>query len=78
LQKYVAGLPEFIFHHNLLSAKFIECLSKVLKNDRYCRKLDLRNNAFSVQDLDEEFFGSLQANETLLNIDLRENIGYTP
>ena len=74
----MVGLPEFVFHHNLLSGKFIECLSKILKNDRYCRKLDLSNNAFRAQDLDEEFFGSLNANETLINIDFRENTGYTP
>lgn len=42
--------------------------------DRYCRKLDLRKNLISESFLTEEFFKCFNCNETIINLDIRENI----
>lgn len=72
----MTGLSEFIFHHNFFSAKFIESLSVILRNDKYCRKIDLSHNHFKSQDFNEEFFSNLHSNETMINLDFRNNEGF--
>ena len=74
----VVGLSTFILHHNFLGSVFMEKLGRVLKHDRYCRKLDLCANSIKESDVLGEFMTSFFANETILNIDFRENSGYTP
>ena len=41
--------------------------------DRYCRKLDLRKNLISESLLTEEFFKCFHCNETIINLDIRDN-----
>jgi hypothetical protein len=73
MNREVEGLPEFIFHHNLLGAQFFKGLTRLIGLDRYCRKLDLRRNSISEAFLTEEFFKCLHCNETIVNLDLRDN-----
>ena len=46
-------------------------LADVFRNDKQVCSIDLRHNRLKA--LDEEFFTSLYCNQTLLNLDLREN-----
>lgn len=67
------GLTDFVFHHNMLGPQFIVKLGHALRNDRYCRSIDLRNNMIADASIDAEFFANLMANETVVNLDLRDN-----
>ena len=73
----VEGLPEFILHHNFLGAQFFKGLTKLVGLDRYCRKLDLRKNNIAEAHMTEEFFKSLYCNESIINLDIRENTDVT-
>ncbi|MFN9942579.1 MAG: hypothetical protein ACK56I_24230, partial [bacterium] len=64
-------LPEFTLHHNFLGEQFMSLLGNVLRNDKFCRCIDLRNNL--LPSLDEEFLGCLFGNDTIVNLDLRQN-----
>jgi hypothetical protein len=54
-------------------------LGRILRNDTYTRKIDLRDNAINSPDdvLNKDFIAGLYTNDTLLNIDLRSNKGYS-
>ena len=73
MQREVEGLPEFVFHHNFLGAQFFRGLTKLVGLDRYCRKLDLRKNSITEALMTEEFFKCFHCNETIINLDVREN-----
>lgn len=53
---------------------------QAVKEDDYLRVLDLRKNKFSAKVLNDttnyDFIKSLQENDSLTNIDLRDNDGY--
>ena len=69
----IEGLPEFIFHHNFLGVAFFKGLTKLVGLDRYCRKLDIRKNNITETLMTDEFFQCLYCNETLINLDIRDN-----
>jgi len=48
-------------------------LTKLVGLDRYCRKLDLRYNRLSEAMITEEYFKCFHCNETIINLDIREN-----
>ena len=79
MSKPPTGLTEFLFRCNSLGRKFIEGLSVALSTDPYIRKLDLSQNAISMEDvLAGPFIEALKMNESLVNVDLRGNRGATP
>ena len=49
----------------------MQVFNQVLRNDKYCRSIDLRNNL--LPQLDEEFFGCLYSNENVVSVDFRDN-----
>ena len=71
------GLKEFYLHHNKLGEQFIKSLAKVLKYDQYLRVLDLKFNKISENTIKKELMPSLRNNQSLTNIDLRKNPGFT-
>ena len=65
-----------ILTQNKLGYKFLTHAVEVLKFDSYLRMLDLRNNRITqkhVADKNLDLVKSLQRNESLTNLDLREN-----
>ena len=55
-------------------------LGRILRNDTYVRKIDLRDNAINSDKdiLSKDFIAGLYTNDTILNIDLRSNKGHSP
>lgn len=51
--------------------------ARVLTYDTYLRSIDMRNNLVKEKGI-KEIVGVMKSNKTLLNMDLRENIGFTP
>lgn len=75
------GLSEFYLHFNKLGPIFIKNILNALKYDEYIRVLDLRKNLFTKALLEDtanlNFIKCLQNNESITNIDLRNNEGFT-
>ena len=73
------SLSEYILHHNFLGQNFLNSLSRVIANDTYVRKIDLQHNAISNEKwiLNNEFLKEIYENDTLINIDMRNNKGCT-
>lgn len=71
----VVGLTDFNFRHNFLGPIFMSKLASALKNDQYCRSIDLQGNKITEQMVDKEFLACLYANESVMNLDLRNNDG---
>ena len=78
--KNVPGLKELVLTHNKLGPCFLRAMMKAIKEDNNLRVLDLRRNKFTTNVLtdtqDYNFIKTMQLNEAITNIDLRENEGY--
>ena len=74
------SLSEYVLHHNYLGNNFLQALSRNIANDTYVRKIDLQHNSFKSEKaiLNNEFVNEIYSNESLINLDLRNNKGYTP
>lgn len=71
------GLKELYLSYNLLGQTFLRSVLSALKFDDYIRVLDLRNNQLTSEVIKEtDFLKSMQRNESITNIDLRENDGF--
>lgn len=81
VSKNVPGLKELVLTHNKLGPYFLRSMMKALKEDNNLRVLDLRKNKFTSNVLtdthDYNFIKTMQLNEAITNVDLRENEGYT-
>ena len=75
-----SGLAELCLQYNKLGAFFLKSILGALKYDDYLRTLDLRKNKFSTAILsdtqDIDFIKALQRNESLTNVDFRQNEGF--
>lgn len=75
-KKDVKGLKELHLMYNNLGSFFMKCLLDALNHDDYLRVIDLRKNKLSkkiVKDEQLDLIGSLRRNESLTNIDFRNN-----
>jgi hypothetical protein len=54
----------------------IKEIARVSKNDSYLRCIDFRGNKIQAKEIDE-LYAAFKDNDTLFNIDLRENPGFT-
>ena len=74
------GLREFRLRYNQLGVNFATSLVSALRYDEYLRVLDLRHNKFTsaiFKDVKLDFLGQLKSNDSLTNIDFRENDGFS-
>ena len=80
VSKNVPGLKELVLTHNKLGPCFLRSMMKAIKEDNNLRVLDLRKNKFTTNVLtdthDYNFIKTMQLNEAITNVDLRENEGY--
>jgi Ran GTPase-activating protein (RanGAP) involved in mRNA processing and transport len=74
--EYKEGLKQFILSHNNFSDIMASELVLALRNDLYMRSIDLKNNNISEHWITESV-KLLNTNNTLTNLDLRENPGFT-
>jgi hypothetical protein len=51
-------------------------MAKVIKYDEYLRVLDVRNNKISTEAVKKDLLPALKSNQSLTNLDLRENPCY--
>jgi len=76
----VPGLKEIVLSHNRFGANFLKHVLTAIKEDNYLRVLDLRKNRLSAAVIGDctnyDIVKSLSENDSLTNIDLRENEGY--
>ena len=72
---YKIGLVSINLHGNQLGYKSAESISNVLYNNNYIRYINLSQNFFD-NSACKLFVYMMRTNNTLLTIDLRENIGY--
>lgn len=74
------GLKELILTHNKFGPQFLKNMLIALKDDNYLRVLDVRKNKFTeavMQDTTHyDVVKMFKQNESLTNIDFRENEGY--
>ena len=70
------GMKEFYLKFNKLGELTAKALSKAIYVDEYLRVLDLSHNSFSEDCLREDLLPSLRHNNTITNLDLRDNPGY--
>lgn len=79
-EKQVPGLKELVLTNNKFGPTFLKTVMNAIRDDNYMRVLDVRKNKFTASMLSEtrnyDIMKSLQANESLTNIDFRENDGY--
>ena len=72
---YKIGLISINLHGNQLGKQSAEIISSVLSNDQYIRYIDLSKNFFD-NGACKLFVHMMRKNNTLLTVDLRENVGY--
>jgi hypothetical protein len=70
----IRTLKQLILAHNELCGSGIKDIARVIKNDTYLRCLDFRGNRILAKEIDE-LYSSFKENDTLFNVDLRENPG---
>ncbi|CAI2366044.1 unnamed protein product [Moneuplotes crassus] len=69
-----SGLKSLILRHNDFSQALCSDISRVLYFDIYLKSLDLRNNLIEAKGIKEmKYF--LNANKSLINLDIRQNPG---
>ena len=71
------GLKEFNLRCNKLGAETIRALASIIAENETIRVLDLRENGITERPLLDELIPELRQNETLTNLDLRGNPGYS-
>ena len=72
---YKIGLISLNLHGNYLGPKSAKLLSASLNNDQYIRYIDLSKNNFDNASC-KLFVHMMRKNNTLLTVDLRDNLGY--
>ena len=72
---YKIGLISLNLHGNYLGPKSAKLLSETLNNDQYIRYIDLSKNYFD-NSACKAFVHMMRKNNTLLTVDLRDNLGY--
>ena len=72
---YKIGLISINLHDNQLGKQSAEIIANTLSNDQYIRYIDLSKNYFD-NGACKLFVHMMRKNNTLLTVDLRENIGY--
>lgn len=70
------GLKEFHLKFNKLGAGAAKALCQMIEVDEYMRVLDLRGNFIPEEVVRDHLIPSLKFNNTLTNVDIRENPGY--
>jgi len=71
------GLKRFNLSHNELTTKAVFSIARVLVSDTYLRALNLRGNLIDEEGV-RELHLSMKSNNSLMNLDLRENPGLSP
>ncbi len=71
------GLTEFLFNHNSLGVKFAEALALEIQTDEYVRRIDISHNKIPQDALKNELVDAMKHNESIVNMDLEGNIGFT-
>ena len=70
----VPGLKELYLSNNKLGKVFLKSILSALKFDDYIRVVDLKSNGLTEDAVaDTQFLKQVQRNESITNIDLREN-----
>lgn len=69
------GLKKIDLSFNKLGKFAAFHISRALKIDSYLRALNLRSNQFDEKDV-ESFYENMTLNQSLLNLDLRDNSGF--
>ena len=72
---YKIGLISLNLHGNYLGPKSAKLISTSLNNDQYIRYIDLSKNNFDNSSC-KLFVHMMRKNNTLLTVDLRDNLGY--
>ena len=72
---YKIGLISLNLHGNYLGPKSAKLISASLNNDQYIRYIDLSKNNFDNASC-KLFVHMMRKNNTLLTVDLRDNLGY--
>ena len=72
---YKIGLISLNLHGNYLGQKSAKLISSSLNNDQYIRYIDLSKNLFD-NSACKSFVHMMRKNNTLLTVDLRDNMGY--
>ena len=72
---YKIGLISINLHDNQRGKQSAEIIANTLSNDQYIRYIDLSKNYFD-NGACKLFVHMMRKNNTLLTVDLRENIGY--
>ena len=72
---YKIGLISLNLHGNNLGPKSAKLISDSLNNDQYIRYIDLSKNIFD-NSACKLFVHMMRKNNTLLTVDLRDNLGY--
>ena len=72
---YKIGLISLNLHGNYLGPKSAKLISDTLNNDQYIRYIDLSKNYFD-NSACKAFVHMMRKNNTLLTVDLRDNLGY--
>ena len=79
-KKSASGLQELVLNHNKFSSNFLKHILTALRDDGYLRVLDLRKNKMTtaavLETTNYDLIKTLKVNESITNIDLRENEGF--
>ena len=73
--EYTKGLISIDLSDNYLSDSSAEAIGNAIQNDNYLRSLNLCNNQICLEGC-KKLIRSMRRNETILNLDIRHNVGY--
>lgn len=68
-------LKQLVLAYNEFRGTSVKMIASVIRNDDYMRAIDLRANLIEAEWIDE-LYSAFKDNETLFNVDLRENPGF--